>query len=546
MSPTHATKEFPVQARRLRTYAAPAAAALLMAAAGGCGSDDEEGTAASGGGGDAAGAKIAFLMPDTASTRYELADKPLFEKRLKELCPDCSVLYQNADADAAKQQQQADSAITQGVKAIVLDPVDSAAAATTVQKAKAAGIPVIAYDRPIPQTPADYYVSFDNEKLGQMFAQSLVDKVKKENPDGGLLQVNGSPTDAAAGLIKKGMHSAIDPSGLKLLAEYDTPDWTPAKAQDWVAGQITRYKDQIDGVVAANDGTGGGAISAFKSAGVDPVPPVSGNDAELAAAQRILAGDQYNTISKPIKIVAGAAAEIAYAFAQGKGPKGETTLVKVLSGVHAPTAGSIAFEGREVTIPTPAAAQELGIATVFQDLALCENLNVVENLFLGQELRAARLDEVTMEVRSWELLKELSAKIPTVRIPVASLSGGQRQTVAIARSLLGDPKIIMLDEPTAALGVAQTAEVLNLIERLRERGHGVIMISHNMADVQAVADTIVVLRLGRNNGVFRVGDVSSEELVAAITGASDNVVSQRSARRSGTGATRVQEGPSHD
>ena len=230
----------------------------------------------------------------------------------------------------------------------------------------------------------------------------------------------------------------------------------------------------------------------------------------------------------------------------GDNGAGKSTLVKVLSGVHAPTAGSIAFEGREVTIPTPAAAQELGIATVFQDLALCENLNVVENLFLGQELRAARLDEVTMEVRSWELLKELSAKIPTVRIPVASLSGGQRQTVAIARSLLGDPKIIMLDEPTAALGVAQTAEVLNLIERLRERGHGVIMISHNMADVQAVADTIVVLRLGRNNGVFRVGDVSSEELVAAITGASDNVVSQRSARRSGTGATRVQEGPSHD
>ena len=118
--------------------------------------------------------------------------------------------------------------------------------------------------------------------------------------------------------------------------------------------------------------------------------------------------------------------------------------------------------------------------------------------------------------------------------------------MAIARSLLGDPKIIMLDEPTAALGVAQTAEVLNLIERLRERGHGVIMISHNMADVQAVADTIVVLRLGRNNGVFAVGDVSSEELVAAITGASDNVVSQRSARRTGTGATRAQEGPSHD
>ena len=214
----------------------------------------------------------------------------------------------------------------------------------------------------------------------------------------------------------------------------------------------------------------------------------------------------------------------------GDNGAGKSTLVKVLSGVHTADSGTVTFEGREVEIPTPAAAQHLGIATVYQDLALCENLNVVENLFLGQWLRRTRLDEVAMEVRSWELLRELSAKIPTVRIPVASLSGGQRQTVAIARSLLGDPKIIILDEPTAALGVAQTAEVLNLIERLRERGHGVIMVSHNMADVKAVADTVVVLRLGRNNGVFEVGAVSQEEIVAAITGASDNVVARRRSR----------------
>jgi simple sugar transport system ATP-binding protein/D-xylose transport system ATP-binding protein len=217
----------------------------------------------------------------------------------------------------------------------------------------------------------------------------------------------------------------------------------------------------------------------------------------------------------------------------GDNGAGKSTLVKVLAGVHPADTGTITFEGREVTIHSPHDAQELGIATVYQDLALCENLNVVENLFLGHELRRKRLDEVAMEVRSWELLRELSAKIPTVRIPVASLSGGQRQTVAIARSLLGDPKLIILDEPTAALGVAQTAEVLNLIERLRGRGHGVIMVSHNMADVQAVADIVCVLRLGRNNGVFKVDEVSSEEIVAAITGASDNVVSQRAKRRAG-------------
>lgn len=216
----------------------------------------------------------------------------------------------------------------------------------------------------------------------------------------------------------------------------------------------------------------------------------------------------------------------------GDNGAGKSTLVKVLSGVHSADSGTIEFEGQEVSISSPAAAQHLGIATVFQDLALCDNLTVVDNLFLGRELSPFRLNEVDMEVRSWELLKQLSAKIPSVRTQIASLSGGQRQTVAIARSLLGDPKIVILDEPTAALGVAQTAEVLNLVERLRERGHGVIMISHNMADVQAVADRVVVLRLGRNNGDFRVGDVSTEELIAAITGASDNVVTRRSAARS--------------
>ncbi len=213
----------------------------------------------------------------------------------------------------------------------------------------------------------------------------------------------------------------------------------------------------------------------------------------------------------------------------GDNGAGKSTLVKVLAGVHQPTSGEMRFKGTPVTLADPSAALELGIATVFQDLALCENLDVVANIFLGKELRPAQLDEVAMEVKAWTLLKELSARIPSVRIPVASLSGGQRQTVAIARSLLLDPQLIMLDEPTAALGVAQTAEVLDLIERVRDRGQGVIMISHNMEDVRAVADRIVVLRLGRNNGVF-LPDASNQELVSAITGATDNSVSRRSGR----------------
>ncbi|MBB2926797.1 ATP-binding cassette domain-containing protein [Paraburkholderia silvatlantica] len=214
----------------------------------------------------------------------------------------------------------------------------------------------------------------------------------------------------------------------------------------------------------------------------------------------------------------------------GDNGAGKSTLVKILAGVHQPSAGTIMFRGQPVNLSDPGTALDLGIATVFQDLALCENLDVVANIFLGRELSPYRLDEVTMEVKAWTLLNELSARIPSVRDVVASLSGGQRQTVAIARSLLLDPKLIMLDEPTAALGVAQTAEVLNLIERVRDRGHAVIMISHNMEDVRAVADRIVVLRLGRNNGIF-YPDSSNAELVAAITGATENAVSRRAGRR---------------
>ena len=214
----------------------------------------------------------------------------------------------------------------------------------------------------------------------------------------------------------------------------------------------------------------------------------------------------------------------------GDNGAGKSTLVKILAGVHPPTGGTITFNGAPVSFRDPSAALDIGIATVFQDLALCENLDVVANIYLGRELSPLKLDEVAMETRSWQLLNELSARIPSLREAVASLSGGQRQTVAIARSLLLAPKVILLDEPTAALGVAQTAEVLDLIERVRAKGLGVVMVSHNMEDVRAVADRIVVLRLGRNNGVFPP-DATNAELVGAITGATDNSVSRRVLRR---------------
>ncbi|NBE54139.1 ATP-binding cassette domain-containing protein [Streptomyces boluensis] len=215
----------------------------------------------------------------------------------------------------------------------------------------------------------------------------------------------------------------------------------------------------------------------------------------------------------------------------GDNGAGKSTLVKTISGVHPIDDGVIEWEGRPVRVNRPHDAQDLGVATVYQDLALCDNLDVVANLFLGNELRhGSVLDEIAMEKRAKELLDTLSIRIPSVRIPVAALSGGQRQVVAIARALVGDPKVVILDEPTAALGVEQTAQVLDLVERLRERGHAVILISHNMADVQAVADRVAVLRLGRNNGVFNVSDTSHEVIIAAITGATDNAVTRRKAR----------------
>ncbi|MCQ0971133.1 sugar ABC transporter substrate-binding protein [Paracoccus sp. TK19116] len=289
--------------------------------------------------GSAAGAQtVAFLMPDQASTRYEEHDWPGFEAAMGELCADCTLIYQNGNADVALQQQQFNSVIAQGAKVIVLDPVDSAAAAAMVEIAHSQDVKVIAYDRPIPDTPADFYVSFDNEGIGYAIAQSLVEHLQAESvPDGaGVLQINGSPTDAAAGLIRDGIDRALDASPYKTLSEFDTPDWAPPRAQEWTAGQITRFGDDIEGIVAANDGTGGGAIAALKAAGTDPLPPVTGNDATIAALQLIIAGDQYNTISKPSEIVAAAAAEVAVQLLNGETPEATTTLYDTPSQLFVP------------------------------------------------------------------------------------------------------------------------------------------------------------------------------------------------------------------
>jgi D-xylose transport system ATP-binding protein len=207
----------------------------------------------------------------------------------------------------------------------------------------------------------------------------------------------------------------------------------------------------------------------------------------------------------------------------GDNGAGKSTLIKLISGIYTADEGSFLWEGRVVSITGPTDSAALGIATVYQDLALCDNLDVVGNLYLGREAGSngplGRIDEVAMEKKSIEVLRRLSVKIPSVRIVIASLSGGQRQSVAVARSVLWDNKVVLLDEPTAALGVAQTHEVLELVKRLREEGHGVVIISHNLADVFEVADRITVLRLGRYVGTYDAKKVSHEHLVALMTGA---------------------------
>ena len=316
-----------------------AAAAVLALAAAGCGSDDNGSSGSSGSsGGSGEGAKIAFLLPENKTARYEANDKPEFIKNVKRLCANCEVIYENAQQDPAKQQQQAEAALTNGAKVLVLDAVDVKAAAGIVARAKQSGVPVVSYGRLVSDADLDYYVSIDPYKVGQQQAQVLLDALDRQGKsDANIVMINGSPTDSNSAPYKKGAHSVLD-GKVKILKEYDTPDWSPDKAQSWMEGQISAVKGNLVGVYAANDGTGGGAIAALKGGGVTPLPPVTGQDAELAAIQRILAGDQAMTIYKPIKPEAEAAAKAALALANKQKPESTTDFKGVPSTILDPIA----------------------------------------------------------------------------------------------------------------------------------------------------------------------------------------------------------------
>jgi len=284
-----------------------------------CGGDGGEGAAD---GGEKSG-KIALLLPESKTTRYEAADRPYFEQKVKALCADCEIVYSNADQDPTKQQSQAEAALTRGIDVMVLDPVDGKAAAAIVAKANQQNVPVISYDR-LTQGPIDYYISFDNERVGQLQGESLLEALGDKAQSGQIVMINGDPTDNNATLFKKGAHSVLD-GKVTVGKEYDTAQWSPDNAQRQMDQAITALgRDQIVGVYAANDGTAGGAIAAMKAAGFRTLPPVTGQDAEQAAIQRIIAGEQYMTVYKAIKPEAEKAAEMAVALLREEQPEGVT------------------------------------------------------------------------------------------------------------------------------------------------------------------------------------------------------------------------------
>jgi len=315
---------------RKRAFVASAAmlCGLLLFAA--CGNDSDSGnTGTTGNENVQNGFKIGILLPESKTTRYETFDKPYMESKLKELCPKCEVLYQNADQDPGKQQSQAEAMLTQGVKVLILDPVDAKAAGGIVTNAQSQGIPVVSYDR-LAQGPVSYYVSFDNNRVGQVQGQALLDALKAggDPKRADIVMINGSPTDPNAAEFKAGAHSVLN-GQVNIGQEFDTPDWSPDQAQTEMDQAITALgKDKIIGVYAANDGTAGGAIAAMKGGGFTTVPPTTGQDAELAAIQRILVGDQYMTVYKAIKPEAETAASMAVAAATGQQYSGQPTVTK--------------------------------------------------------------------------------------------------------------------------------------------------------------------------------------------------------------------------
>ncbi|MET9800303.1 sugar ABC transporter substrate-binding protein [Streptomyces sp. NPDC006368] len=264
------------------------------------------------------GRTIGLLLPDHTE-RFDTFDKPLIERRVGELCPECTVEYASAQHDVATQQQQVDTMITKGVGVLILDAVDSRSLRSSVERARDAGIHVVAYDRLV-EGPISAYVSFDGERVGRLQGEALLEALGHKARGARIVMMNGAATDPNSAWFKKGALSALE-GRVTIAKAYDTADWLPVNANMNMSGAIASLgAGNIDGVYSANDGLASGIIAALKAAKIHPLPPVTGQDAELAALQRIVAGDQYMTVYKPFRLEAGAAATMAVALLRGESP----------------------------------------------------------------------------------------------------------------------------------------------------------------------------------------------------------------------------------
>ena len=307
-----------MSARSSRIWFAAAGLAIVAMVAVGCGGGSDS-TSSGGGGGGGGGGTIALLLPENETPRYETNDKPGIEEAVSEKCPECEVIYFNAGGDAEKQQSQGEAALTKGAEVLILDPMDSKSAASIAEKANAQGVPVVSYDRLIENSEVSAYVSFDNERVGELQAESLSKKLKEDGKASGpIIKINGDPADPNAALFKKGSSKGFEEAGVKVAKEYDTPGWTAENAQREAQQAITALGNNgFAAIYAANDETGGGAIAAMKGAGIKPEEkPVTGQDSTVAGLQRILKGEQFMTIYKPIEPEAQIAAEMAISLGE--------------------------------------------------------------------------------------------------------------------------------------------------------------------------------------------------------------------------------------
>jgi D-xylose transport system substrate-binding protein len=309
---------------RIRAAVAGVAVAAVTITVAACGSSSSTSSTSSGATSTSgSGPTVALLLPENQTARYETHDRPDFAAKLKQLCSTCKLLYSNATQDATKQQSQADAALTQGAKVLVLDPVDAGSAGAIVAEASARHVPVISYDRLITNSAISYYVSFDNARVGMLQASALDGKLKAGgHATGPIIMINGDPADNNAKLFKQGALAQFSKDGVKIAKQYDTPGWLGSNAQNEAQQAITALgKTGFAAIYGANDDMAEGGIAAMMSAGIDPkTRPTTGQDASLAGVQRILAGTQYMTVYKAVTAEAQDAAALAAALAQGQQP----------------------------------------------------------------------------------------------------------------------------------------------------------------------------------------------------------------------------------